>query len=159
MLSTEELDKGMVMLKTVWSALAGSLVMYVIAIPFFLRDSAITVAAATYEELRMLLYIAAGLTLAASWLVRRLLLTVRTSPTKSSRSRQHPVIQRYTTTMIVVLAMTEAIAIYGLILFLLGKNQTDLLLFSALAAAAMIFYFPRKTELIDLEKKVTSLCN
>jgi len=155
MISAQELDRALVMLKTIWYALAGSLVMYVIAIPFFLRGRELALAAETYEELRVLLYLVAGLTLAASWPARRLLLTGKASPLtkKTSRSRQHPVIQRYTTAMIVALAMCEAIAIYGLVLFLLGKNQIDLALFTALAAAGMIGYFPKQTELIDLAKK------
>jgi len=155
MIPAQELDRALVMLKTIWYALAGSLVMYVIAIPFFLRDRTLTLAAETYEELRVLLYLAAGLTLAASWLTRRLLLAGKASPpkTKESRSRQHPMIQRYTTAMIVALAMCEAIAIYGLVLFLLGKNQIDLVLLTALAAAGMLGFFPKKPELIDLAKK------
>ncbi|WP_028317964.1 hypothetical protein [Desulfobulbus elongatus] len=152
MISAQELDKGMVMLKTIWFALAGSLVMYVIAVPLFLADSAARFSPEIYGELRVLLYAVAAATLAASWLVRRLLLGARIPP-KPTRSQQHPVIQRYTTAMLIALAMTEAIGIYGLLLFLLGGNRTDLLLLSALAAAAMTLYFPRKNELISLAEK------
>ncbi|MDR2549313.1 MAG: hypothetical protein LBD10_03800 [Desulfobulbus sp.] len=152
MISAQELDKGMVMLKTIWYALAGSLVMYVIAVPFLLGEAAANVTADFYGQLRLLLYAAAGMTLAVSWLARRLLLAAR-KPPAPSKSRQHPVVQRYTTAMIVTLALVEAIALYGLILFLVGRNPTDLLLLSALAAAAMVFYFPKKNDLIDLAEK------
>jgi hypothetical protein len=49
--------------------------------------------------------------------------------------------------------MSEAIGIYGLILFLLGKNQVDLYLLTALSAAAMTLYFPRREEVISLAKR------
>ncbi|WP_310601414.1 hypothetical protein [Desulfobulbus sp.] len=152
MISAQELDQGMVMLKTIWYALAGSLVMYVIAVPLLLGDTAVNVTVDFYGQLRLLLYAAAGMTLAVSWLARRLLLAAN-KPPAPSKSRQHPVVQRYTTAMIVTLALVEAIALYGLILFLVGKNPIDLLLLSAMAAVAMIFYFPKKTDLIDLAEK------
>ncbi|MCL2458587.1 MAG: hypothetical protein FWF31_07010 [Desulfobulbus sp.] len=153
MISAQELDKGMVMLKMIWSALAGSLILYVIAIPLLLPNTSSNFAVELYNETRMMLYAAAAVTLAVSWLVRRWLLAAKT-PLKPSRSRQHPVVQRYTTAMIVALSIAEAIAIYGLVLFLLGKNLTDLLLHSTLALAAMACYFPKKTDLTDLAEKL-----
>jgi hypothetical protein len=49
--------------------------------------------------------------------------------------------------------MSEAIGIYGLILFLLGKNQNDLYLLTALSAAAMTLYFPKKEEVVNLAER------
>jgi len=154
MISAQELDQGMVILKTIWYALAGSLVLYVITIPLLVGDGTANFPAELYGELQTTLHIAAGLTLIASWLARRQILATRTPP-KPSRSRQHPAVQRYTTAMIIGLALAEVVAIYGLILFLLGKNLADLLLPVTFAAAAMATYFPQKTDLIELAKKFT----
>jgi hypothetical protein len=41
--------------------------------------------------------------------------------------------------MIVSLAMTESVGIYGLVLFFLGKNTMDLYLLIAVSAVAMFF--------------------
>jgi hypothetical protein len=152
MLTGQELEKGMSILKTIWAALTMSLVMYVIAVPLFLRDSTVNFSSEVYGDLRLILYGLACATLVATWFVRRMLLAAQSSP-KPTKSRQHPALQRYTTAMIVALAMTEAIGIYGLILFLLGKNQTDLFLLTALSGAAMTLYFPRKEEVIALAEK------
>jgi len=149
MIAEQELDKGISILKVIWTALAVSLVMYVAVIPLFLRDSPIDFPAEAYPDLRMFMYGLAFATVVLSWFVRRLLLAAKLQA-KPRQSRQHPVLQRYTTAMIVALAMSEAIGIYGLILYLLGKNQTDLYLLTALSAAAMTLYFPRKEEVSSL---------
>jgi hypothetical protein len=149
MIAEQELEKGISILKVIWTALAVSLIMYVVVIPLFLRDSTIAFPAEAYPELRMLMYGLGFATLVFSWFIRRMLLAVKNKP-KQTQSRQHPALQRYTTAMIVALAMTEAIGIYGLILYLLGKNQIDLYLLTALAAAAMTLYFPRKEEVSNL---------
>jgi hypothetical protein len=49
--------------------------------------------------------------------------------------------------------MSEAIGLYGLVLYLLGSNQTDLYSLTVLSAAAMTLYFPRKDEVIQLAEK------
>lgn len=149
MIAEQELEKGISILKVIWSALAVSLLMYVIVIPLFLRDSTIDFPREAYPDLRMFMYGLAFATVVCSWFVRRLLLAAKL-PAKPTQSRQHPALQRYTTAMIVALAMSEAIGIYGLILYLLGKNQTDLYLLTALSAAAMTLYFPRKEEVSSL---------
>lgn len=152
MLSGQELEKGMSVLKIIWTALTMSLIMYVFAIPVVLGESSVDFPPEAYADLRLYMYGGAFATLVASWYVRRLILT-RKPATTPTRSRQHPALQRYTTAMIVALAMAEAIGLYGLVLNLLGKNQTDLYLLTALSAAAMTLYYPRKDEVIQLAEK------
>ena len=154
MLAGEELEKGMSILKIIWAALAMSLIMYVFAVPLLLGDTNLVLPAEAYADLRLTLYGIAFATLVASWFVRRLILAGKPSATPT-KSRQHPVIQRYTTAMIVALAMTEAIGLYGLVLYLLGNNRTDLYLLTTLSAAAMTLYFPRKDEVLQFAEKFT----
>jgi len=150
MLTGQELEKGMSMLKIIWAALAMSLIMYVFAVPLLLRDTFIDFPPEAYGELRLAMYGIALATIVVTWYMRRLMLKSAPKPTKS---RQHPALQRYTSAMIFALAMTETIGLFGLILYLLGKNHTDLYLLTALAAATMTLYFPRKEEVIDLAEK------
>lgn len=152
MLTAQELEKGMSTLKIIWTALTISLIMYVFAVPVMLRDSTINFPPEAYADLRITLYGVAFATLLISWFVRRALLAAHSAP-KPMKSRQHPALQRYTTAMIIALAMTEAIGIYGLVLFLLSKNHFDLYLLTALSAAAMTLYFPRKEEVISLAER------
>jgi len=153
MITGQELEKGMSMLKIIWTALAMSLIMYVFAIPFFLRETTIDFPSEAYSDLRLALYGVALATLVATWFVRKAILAAK-PPSPLTKFRQHPALQRYTTAMIVALAMTEAIGIYGLILFLLGKNHTDLYLLTVLSAAGMTMYFPRKEEVIGLAEQM-----
>lgn len=152
MLSGQELEKGMSILKLIWTALTMSLIMYVFAVPMLLGKAAAVIPDETYANLRMVMYGGAFATLIASWYLRRFILARKPGSTPN-KSRQHPALQRYTTAMIIALAMSEAIALCGLVLYLLGSNQTDLYSLALLSAAAMTLYFPRKDDVIQLAEK------
>ncbi len=59
-------------------------------------------------------------------------------------------LQKYTTVMMVAWALLESIGIFGLVLFLLGKNPMDLYLLIATSVAALLWYRPKKDDLIHL---------
>jgi FtsH-binding integral membrane protein len=153
MITGQELEKGMSMLKMIWGALMMSLLVYITVAPLILGTSEIVLTAEAYSTLRMTFYGLAFLTLAVAWFVRKTILAAQKAP-RPTKSRQHPALQRYTTAMIVALALSEAIGVYGLILFILGKNQFDLFLLTALSAAAMTLYYPKKEEVISLAERL-----
>jgi len=57
-----------------------------------------------------------------------------------------PFVQRLLPASIVTLALCEAIAIYGVVLFLLGGRRSDFYGFAAGALLAFAFYFPRRSQ-------------
>ena len=57
-----------------------------------------------------------------------------------------PLPQRLLTASIVALAMCEAIAIYGVVLFLLGGQRGDFYGFAAFALLGFAVYFPRRSQ-------------
>jgi hypothetical protein len=61
--------------------------------------------------------------------------------------------QKYTSAVIASLVMCEGVGIYGLILFLLGKDATDLYLLLGISAAAMVYYRPKREELVNLSQE------
>jgi hypothetical protein len=61
-----------------------------------------------------------------------------------------PFVGKYTTFVIVSLALSESIGIYGFVLFLLGDSFQTLYTFIAVSALAMIFYRPKRKELEKL---------
>ena len=63
-------------------------------------------------------------------------------------------VSKYIAAMIVSLAMSETIGIYGLVLFMLGKNTMDLYLLIFISAAAMFYYRPQKEKIIELAKSL-----
>jgi len=59
--------------------------------------------------------------------------------------RVMPVVPQLLTASVVTLAMCEAIAIYGVVLFLLGGQRSDFYGFAAGAFLALAVYFPRRS--------------
>jgi hypothetical protein len=57
---------------------------------------------------------------------------------------------KYATAVIVSLALSESVAIYGLVLFILGGDGRDLYFLIALAAGAMVYYRPRTDEVLAM---------
>jgi hypothetical protein len=67
-----------------------------------------------------------------------------------SLSNQPLFLGEYTTAMIVSLALSESIGIYGLVLFLLGDSFQTLYIFISISALAMFFYRPKREDLETL---------
>ncbi len=65
-------------------------------------------------------------------------------------SNQASPIARYATAMVVSLALSESIGIYGFVLFLLGDNFRTLHIFVGISALAKFFYRPKREELETL---------
>jgi hypothetical protein len=61
-----------------------------------------------------------------------------------------PCVAKYVAVVIVSLALSESIGIYGFVLFLLGDGFQTLYTFIAVSALAMIFYRPKREELEKL---------
>jgi hypothetical protein len=150
MIPQQELDQAMRTMKGIWAALVLSLLVYAVLVLLLLDDTHIDFPADVYRLLKLILFALAIVTLIASWGVRRLLLARSLVPKTTGRITPHPAIQRYTTAMIMALAMSEAIGIYGLILFLLGKQKVDLYLLVAIAMAAMVLFAPKREEVMRL---------
>jgi hypothetical protein len=66
----------------------------------------------------------------------------RTSPA-GGIGRSSPYLQRLMKSAIVTYALCESVAIYGLILFIIGRNSPDFYLFMALSLVFFAVYFPR----------------
>ena len=63
-----------------------------------------------------------------------------------ARRAAGPAAQRLLTASVVALAMCEAIAIYGFVLFLLGGRRTDFYAFAALSLLGFAWHFPRLSQ-------------
>lgn len=149
MISEQELHRGITVVRGIWAALFASLILYVVMAPMVFGSTAIALSAEGYRILRLGLYGGAVLTLLLTWVLRRTLLAGK-RPAKPSRSGQHPAVSRYISVMMVTMGMSEAIGVYGLILYILGQHRQDLYLLTLLSAAAMLLYFPKKEEIVAL---------
>jgi hypothetical protein len=155
-ISDEEIKKGLMTLNIIWCAMLISLAIYLFVGLQVAGNLRTSLGADTYAIVRLFLYILAFVTLIAIRYVRKLLLSAKGSNQQRSASGRYPIqnpaIGKYVSAMIVAWAMSEGIGIYGLVLFFLGKNVTDLYLLLALSAATMCFYRPKREEITSLSQ-------
>jgi hypothetical protein len=156
----ENINKGWLTLNIIWAAMLISVFIYLFVGLYTEDKISIPMEKNIFDILRNTLYIVSFVTLIATKYIRKLVLSgkglsnVKKVYQQSNQNIQHPALARYTTAMIIALAMSESIGIYGLILFFLGKNQLDLYLLILISAAAMLYYRPKKEEVISMAKEL-----
>jgi hypothetical protein len=149
MISERDLQRGMTTIKGIWFALFASLILYVFIAPLLFDTARVSFSQESYRALRLSLFACAVLTLIITWFLRKYLLAAPQGK-KPTHRNQHPAVARYLSVMMVAMGMSEAIGVYGLILYVLGKNNQDLYLLTLLSAGAMALYFPKREEIVAL---------
>ncbi|WP_321283814.1 hypothetical protein [uncultured Vibrio sp.] len=152
MISERDLQRGMTTTRGIWFALFASLLVYVIIAPFLFDTAGVSFSQESYRTLRLSLFVCAFLTMILTWFLRKHLLTAPQGK-KAGNATQHPAVARYLSVMMVAMGLSEAIAVYGLVLYVLGKSSQDLYILTLLSAGAMTLYFPKKEEIIELAKR------
>ena len=149
----EQYEKQLQVMWIIWTAMLGALVVYVLICLLggdVIRGPAISF---PLDLVRDILYGIAILTLILTHFLRNFMLGGRSgnsepmSSQPPSPSDQSAVVGKYLTAMIVSLALSESIGIYGLVLFLLGADLRTVFIFNAIAALAMFIYRPKREEL------------
>ena len=150
MMTEQELDKRLMTLRIIWFAMLMSLGIYL----FVAIQVGTNVQSSINEEtlgiLRTVLYAMAAAILIATRYVRKLIMSGRSQASQPAQVLKHVALQKYSAATIVALAMSESVGVYGLLLFFLGKNPTDLYLLILISAAAMVMYRPRKDAMLNL---------
>jgi hypothetical protein len=150
----ESLRKGMVGIWIIWAALAISALIYVL-LAHLLAKSWTAPQPDFLSTLRNAFYVVSTAEIFIIHFSRKWMLATRSDSGafKSALVTKHhptPGLGKYTTVSIVSWAIADSIAIYGLLLFLLGGSFQDLYLFVAVALAVIIFYRPKMSELEEL---------
>lgn len=165
----ETIDKGIIVLWIIWSAMLISLCIYIFIC--HLLENQISQNLNTslpLDPIKYILFIVAFAELVISYFLRRYLLTSGiaglSSPINSPHSSaQSSYLGRYSVAMIIALAISESIGIYGLVLFFLGASFQTLYTFIGISGIAIVFYRPKKDEIITLanqfHQKVTHTTN
>jgi hypothetical protein len=138
-------------------ALMASIFVYILLAEYILLEH-LNVSFPNLDLFRIVLYIISGVEIGIIIWFRHILLkkTAPLPPGMTDRLKQHhqtvngpedekemTLIQRLITTTIITFALSESIAIYGLILFMLGKQRQDLYLLAGLALILMFIFFPK----------------
>ncbi len=153
MITDEELGKELLKLKVIWFAMLGSLVIYLIVGLQIGTNIQASMDKSTFGVLKTLLYLFTLVIIVMTRYIKRFILSGKDQFGQPIQNPQPLTLQKYTTVMIVAWALLECIGIFGLVLFLLGKNRTDLYLLLIVSAVAMLWYRPKKDELISLARK------
>ena len=149
----KQVDVGMRNLRLIWGALMLSLLIYVF-VAIYAKG---TIKPNTYgnfpSTLRWILYLVSVLTFILAYYIRKMLITSKRALkgwTQTTGNRQNPAVVRYSTAVVIILAVSESIGIYGLILYFFFGKLSDLTSLTLFSAIAMILYRPRQEELIEL---------
>ena len=147
-------DKGLRTLWIIWAAMVGSLLLYVFICHQFGEDIRRT---ASHDLplglIRNILSVVALVTLFLTHFIRKLMLAGRFGSSGAglfkpgAASKQPSLLVHYTAAVIVSLALSEGIGIFGLVLFVLGDSFRTLHIFIGISALAMYFYRPKSEEL------------
>jgi len=153
MMTDEQLDRELSRLKIIWFAMLGSLLVYLIIGFQIGANLKVSMDKSIFTVVKTVLYLFTLIIIVITRYIRRFILPGKGQNGQATQSFQPLTLQTYTTVMIVAWALLEGIGVFGLILFLLGKNPMDLYLLIMISAAAMLWYRPKKDELINFFRK------
>lgn len=144
--------KGMQTLWIIWAAMLGSLLIYVF-ICLQLGEGFMGTGGTDLPIglLRNIFFCVGAVTFFIAFFVRRTMFSVRVGLPKSKLNAA-PFVAKYATAVIISLALSESIGIYGFVLFLLGGGFKTLYTFIGISALAMVFYRPKREEIERLAK-------
>ncbi len=150
MIAEPEFEQGPRALKLIWFAMLVSLTIYLFVGLYVGPDLRPSMSQETQDLFRPVLYGFAFITVILSRYIRKLIMSGKGRREPPGQVSRQSVFQRYSAATIVAFAMSESIGIYGLVLFFLGKNQTDLYLLLLISAAALWMYRPKRDEVMNL---------
>jgi hypothetical protein len=147
-------EKTLLSLWIIWAAMAGSLLVYVFICYQFGEEIRRNMGHHfPVPLLRNTFYVITIITLFFTHFLKRRMLSGTSRASSSNalqpgpHSNQAPFLAKYTTALVVSLALSESIGIYGLVLFLLGDGFKTLYTFIGISALAIYFHRPKKEEL------------
>jgi hypothetical protein len=151
------IGKGMKTLWAIWASMVGSLLIYIF-ICHQLGEGFKTSGGSELPIglLRNIFFGVAAVELIMAYYLRRFMLKGRSDATGVHSARgsaimnQPPFVSQYSAAVIVSLAFSESIGIYGFVLFLLGGGFQTLYIFIIVSALAMVFYRPKREEMEKL---------
>lgn len=152
----EQLDKAWVIIRIMWGVMVGTLAVYLL-VCIIIKDQLKPMEIGfPLETLKIVLFGVSILTFFCIYYIRKAMLQIAvrnsTSPFVQSPSTQiqNPAAGKYLTAIIVAMALSESIGVYGLVLFFLSKDSTVLYQFLTMSALSMFYYRPRKEELLQV---------
>ncbi len=152
----EQLDRAWKIIMIIWGTLVFTLVVYLVVCKLVEDQLKPMSTGLPLETMTIALFGVSIVMFIITHYVRKAMMKVsgRGSAPKvvlnPSVQIQSPAAGKYLTAIIVAMALSESIGIYGLALFFLSKDSMTLYLFISMSAIAMFYYRPRKEELLQV---------
>jgi hypothetical protein len=161
-ISQEVLQKNYRLTKIIGFMMIATLFVYLIVVEYIKWENAPFEGFSPFPEISILRYVFIGVAIIEFFLIgyiEKRALSER-NPSKNNQTRAvsslcPPEIQPLMSAGIIVFAMCEFIAIYGLTLFLLAGNSLDFYTFMVISLLAFWKYFPRYSHWEEWVKKNT----
>ena len=153
----EQINKGWKTIRVIWLALLGSLVVYLVVCMVIGDQLTISMAGSQLEIFKYALFGVAVMTLFGAYFFRKLFLkSIAGMPGTGHQAASHPAVGKYMVVIVIVMALLESIGIYGVVLFMVSKDTVSLYQLMVLSAIGMLYFRPKKEELIDVAEKMKS---
>lgn len=149
----EKLQKGFTVARFIWIAMLASLGVYMVVCEVMARSGMETIALGPdfpVEVFKMALFGVSLIALIIAFFLRKAMLNPKSSILSPNNPGQHPAVGKYMVAMLISLAISESVGIYGLVLFLLTQDLMPLYQFLIISGAAMIYFRPKFEELENL---------
>ncbi len=153
----KKLDAGLKIIRLIWGMILASLGVYLVVCIYLQKSLQINIAPDfPLDRLKYALLGISCITLCVVPFLRKSMMGVNKPAAKTSvaPSIQHPAIAKYTTVTVVTSAALESIGIYGVVFFLLSKDTMTLYLFLMISAGSMLYFRPRKEELVHIAEQM-----
>ena len=147
------INQGMKVIWIIWGAILASLAIYLF-VAHFAGDQIRTnpLPKETFDILYYALMVLGAVILFMTRPLRNLVLKAGQGSVPPSRAisesvpRVRAILQKYATAVIISLALSESIGIFGLVLYFLGGDLMTLYLFIACSAMSMVYHRPKDEE-------------
>jgi hypothetical protein len=151
---TETFEKGMMVTRIIWAAIFGSLFIYII-VCHAVADGSFRneISGIPLDLIKNILFGVSIIVLLLAYFIRRRIVSVKQAnsinrPSSSaSPLNLAQFLPKYTVAILISCALSEAVGIFGLMLFLAGDSFQNLYLFIGVSAIALIYFRPKKEEI------------
>jgi hypothetical protein len=147
-------DKGWPVLWIISASMFGALVVYAVLCYVLAGMPFIPVSGAPVELIRYAFILFSAVALVLAYSLRKTMLSGRSTNSSVQSGAAPTFFGRYVTAVIVSYAISEAIAILGLILLFLGDGLPTVYAFIAVSALAMFIFRPDRNELEQLAERI-----
>ncbi len=140
-------DKGWPVLWVISASMFGAVFVYAVLCYFLAGMPFIPVSSAPVETIRYFFVLLSIVAVLLALYLRNMMLSGRSATSPDQAGTQPSFFGRYTMAVIISFAISEVIAILGLVLLFLGEALPTVYAFMAVSAMSMFFFRPDREEL------------